>query len=131
MLIRTIVDKTNKILVIPRVCHHLFLEKNQKKYNIIIQIINIAIRLAKNSNQLHCEISRFINSAEIHITHSGGNNADAIATQAIVSDKRVNQSDINAIAPEAKAINKSTIVGDHLDIISLVSCVNGIIKLIQ
>lgn len=64
------------------------------------------------------------------MTDNGGSIAAAIATHAIVSDKRVNPRDIKAINPDAKAIKRSIIVGDALAMISAVNCVNGTTRLI-
>jgi len=85
----------------------------------------IATRLVKNNIVLPDATSQFINQIQIPITHSGGTNDAAIATPAKPAAIFLNQKAKNAINPDAKAIQRSIIVGCVLIIISLVSCVKG------
>jgi hypothetical protein len=65
---------------------------------------------------------------QIHITESGGSNATDIATPATFSCNLLNHKDKNATAHENNATNKSTIVGDILDITSDVNVEKGTIN---
>jgi hypothetical protein len=91
----------------------------------------IAIKFVINNNVLPLAILISISCNQIQITHRGGSNATAIATPAKVSEKRLNPKEIIAISHDAKAIKRSTIVGDVLLAISCVICTKGTANVIR
>ena len=86
------------------------------------------MRFVKNSKLDPKVISRLRNWIPTHITHSGGIKATAIATPAMLSDSFLNPRESIAIIPEARAIKRSTVVGEVLIKISSVISANGTVK---
>lgn len=88
----------------------------------------MATRFVRNNIVLHDATSQFISPIHIPMTHNGGTSDAAIATHASHAAIFLNQNARKAINPDANAIQRSMIVGWVLITISLVSCVNGSIR---
>jgi hypothetical protein len=119
------VINARKILVYVRFSPFLFPGINQNNIRITIHTKIIAKIFARNRRKLQFVIDMLRNLIPTPVAHSGGIKAAAIATHARDSDKRLNPSERKAIIHPAKAIKRSTNVGDVLLVISVVIVAKG------